>query len=283
MNFDDLILEDYQLFSFKDFSQLDQSKDISYLIQSMQSMLEIEGVRHAKEKAIALLKPLPGESIIELGCGLGYDAKHLAEKVSPNGKITAVDSSIQMIKAAKNLQIGANIEFMHNEIKKLSFLNSSFDAAYADRVLVSQKQFSNVFLNITQLLKPNGRICITDLDYSTIIIKPYDHKITNAIKTRLHEITENPNIGQKLEELFKSQNLQNIQVMISPYTINKLNLFNSAIVDLFRIINDLLFLRHITSKEADLYKKQIVMADSHNQFSYTVNLYTVYGVLNNGY
>lgn len=281
MNSDDSMLECYPFFSFKDFSQLDQSKDISYLIQSMQSMLEIEGVRYAKEKAIALLKLLPGESIIELGCGLGNDAKHLAKKVSPNGKVTAVDSSLAMIEAAKSLQIGYNIDFIHNEIKHLSFLNSSFDAVYADRVLVSQKNFSNLFSNITQLLKSNGRICITDLDYSSIMIEPYDNKITDAIKARFHEITENPNIGRKLERLFKSQNLQNIQVVTSPYTIKNLNLFNSAIVDLFRIINDLVVLRRITSSEADLYKKKIIMADSQNQFSYTITLYTVYGVLNN--
>src|SRR5689334_21748390 len=139
------ITNQHPYFSFKDFSQLDESHHIDYLINSMQNMLKIDGIREIKNKAIKLLRLNSGESAIEFGCGLGHDAEILSEYVKPHGNVVAVDSSLSMLNAAKKYSTCSNIQFHHGKINELPFLPHSFDAAYADRVLVSQPNFSKTF------------------------------------------------------------------------------------------------------------------------------------------
>lgn len=271
------IAKQHQYFSFKDFSQLDESNNIDYLVSSMQNMLKIDGIREVKHKAIKLLRLNPGESVIEFGCGLGHDAEILSEYVKPHGNVVGIDSSLSMLNAAKKYSTRSNIQFHHGKINELSFLPDSFDAAYADRVLVSQPNFSKTFSNMVRFLKPKGRICITDLDYGSIILYPFNEKVSQAIKTRFHEITENPLIGRELSNLFYQENLINIHVCPTAYSITSLDLFNSCIADLDRIITDLILLGKITQEEGNNYKNALVNADRNNMFSYTVTLFTVCG------
>ncbi len=267
----------YKPFSFKNFSQLDCSEDKSALIASMKSMYCIEGVTIAKQNAIESLDIKKGDKIIELGCGLGIDARKLATQVGDTGRVFAVDKSVFMLEAAKSEAIPKNLLFFDSEVKNLPFENEFFNSAYADRLLVSQVDYLKVLNEIVRVVKPEGIVCITDLDYGTSIFEIDDIKSANLIKNRMIEITQNPLIGRSLKKYFNTVHLKNINLHITNYTIDNLETFCQSIADLKRIVKDLAYLNRITIAEADELWSHILEIDKKGLFLYSTNLFTVSG------
>jgi len=64
-------------------------------------------------KLIDRLSPLEGSRVLDLGCGTGYLASVLAQRVGPEGKVTGVDPDRERIRLARE-QYGtiSNLQFL---------------------------------------------------------------------------------------------------------------------------------------------------------------------------
>lgn len=268
--------KDHAFFSFKDFSKLDNSQNLKYLVSSMDAMVQIAGVRQAKDTLFNFLNLKKNETVIEFGCGLGRDAEMAAEKVGMYGKVVALDASACMIQEAARRSTHPQVVYKQEVINNLT-IEGAFDAAYADRVLVSQKNPEKIFKKMVAIVKPYGRISINDLDYGTMAFFPFSPSVTPKIIERLIDITENPFIGRTLPHLFKQAKLNHIKIATTAYHINQLSLFNEAIVNIEYILNDLVALQKITDKESQRYHVQLQKADKQKTFLYTVTHFTVCG------
>jgi trans-aconitate methyltransferase len=103
------------------------------------------------EDIVALLEPLSGEHILDLGCGDG----ELAEKIALKGcKITAIDSSKDMIHAAQKRGLDAYV--MSGE--DMNF-KDEFHAIFSNAALHWMKLSDRVIENVFNALKANGRFC----------------------------------------------------------------------------------------------------------------------------
>jgi len=98
---------------------------------------------------VELLSPQPGEYILDLGCGNGA----LTVKLLGIGcKVVGVDSSPEMVAAAKSL--GLNAQVLDGET--LQF-NNEFDAVFSNAALHWMKNSSSVISGVWHALKPGGR------------------------------------------------------------------------------------------------------------------------------
>jgi trans-aconitate methyltransferase len=98
---------------------------------------------------IELLAPVPGEHILDLGCGDGP----LTLKLSELGcKVIGVDSSAEMIAAAKALGLDARVMDGH----ALQF-NGEFDAVFSNAALHWMRQPERVIEGVWRALRPEGR------------------------------------------------------------------------------------------------------------------------------
>ena len=103
------------------------------------------------ENVLDLLNPIRGEHILDLGCGDG----DLAEKIALKGcKVTAIDSSKDMIDAAKKRKLDAYV--MSGE--GMNF-NNEFHAVFSNAALHWMKLSDQVIKNVFNALKINGRFC----------------------------------------------------------------------------------------------------------------------------
>src|SRR5215831_6192633 len=77
---------------------------------------------------------LPGQRVLDVGCGLGRTTLALAARVGPGGEVVGVDISAQMLARGRDraARLGAeNVEFVHADAQVHDFGQARFDAAYS--------------------------------------------------------------------------------------------------------------------------------------------------------
>nr|MDT0657663.1 methyltransferase domain-containing protein [Micromonospora sp. DSM 115978] len=180
-----------------------------------------ESGRAYKLRLLRHLRPAPGQTILDLGCGPGTDLLALATTVGPHGTVLGVDHDPTMLTHARHhlTALTANpppdrqhprttqpqpaaIRLCAGDAHALPLADASVDAARADRVLMHLADPARAIAELRRVLRPGGRLTLAEPDWHTLVVDDTDLHTSHAYTRYItDQIIRNAAIGRQLGRL----------------------------------------------------------------------------------
>jgi len=157
------------------------SKSIGYTEEEIKAVPEGANLGLGCGNPVTLASLREGETVLDLGSGGGFDCFLAADRVGQNGRVIGVDMTPEMIeKARENAGKGdyGNVEFRLGEIENLPAADNSVDVIISNCVINLAPDKSKVFTEAYRVLKPGGRLMISDI----VLLRELPDFIKNSIE-----------------------------------------------------------------------------------------------------
>ena len=161
------------------------ARELGYSVEELKALPEGAnmGLSCGNPAALAALKP--GEVVLDLGSGGGFDVFIAGRKVGTTGRAIGVDMTPEMLgKARRNTagyrqQTGLdNVEFRLGEIEYLPVADNSVDAIISNCVINLSPAKPQVWREMARVLKPGGRVAVSDI----ALLKPLPADVLKMVE-----------------------------------------------------------------------------------------------------
>ncbi len=187
-----------------------------------------------------------GETVLDLGCGAGFDCFLAMHEVGSEGRVIGVDMMWEMISKARELAFDysyTNVEFRLGEIEYLPVENKSIDVVISNCVLNLSPNKRQVIKECKRVMKENARLYFFDIVYADSIT---DKHIKILEKTKLSSCMKQALTISQMRDILEEEGFKNIVIEVHPQskeilesftekTLHELsNVMYSAIIKAFK-------------------------------------------------
>lgn len=159
----------------------DISKSIGYTEEELKAVPEGANLGLGCGNPVALASLKEGETVLDLGSGAGFDCFLAADRVGKNGRVIGVDMTPEMVEKARGNARKSNytnVEFRLGEIENLPVADNSVDIVISNCVINLAPDKRKVFSEAFRVLKPGGRLMISDI----VLLKALPDFIKDSIE-----------------------------------------------------------------------------------------------------
>lgn len=165
------------------------------------------GLSCGNPTALALIRP--GDVVVDLGSGAGFDVFIAARQAGPAGRVIGVDMTPEMIHKARENALAFresssldNFEFRLGEIEDLPIADGSADIVISNCVINLSPDKPRVWREIFRVLKPGGHVAVSDL----ALLKPLPEAVRDSL-TALVGCIAGAVLVEETEEMIKAAGL----------------------------------------------------------------------------
>lgn len=128
---------------------------------------------------------LPGQRVLDVGCGPGFAAFDLAQLVGPGGSVLGVDESPGFVASANTGAAARGLTWCHavtGDVQAMDLPPASIDLAWARWVLCFTPDPEAVVAGIAHAVRPGGRVCLHDyFNYEVMTLAPRSPAFTEVV------------------------------------------------------------------------------------------------------
>ena len=158
----------------------DIGKRIGYSDSELQSAPEGANLGLGCGNPLALASLKSGETVVDLGSGAGFDCFLAANQIGQAGRVIGVDMTPEMIdRARENARKGGydQVEFRLGEIENLPVADNQADIIISNCVINLSPDKKRVFQEAYRILKPGGRLMVSDI----VLLRELPAPIRNSV------------------------------------------------------------------------------------------------------
>ena len=195
------------------FAQVDARQEIEPFAACLTLLDSLPNFRAYKEKSYELLELNAGQSILEVGCGLGDDLRRMSQQLGDTGRLVGVDASLALLKQGRTRLLDwPCIDWIHADARRLPLPADSFDRCRIDRTLQHIEDPEQVIVEMARVLKPSGQMLAYDNDWGTFSISGEDETTCRQLEDLWTGAITNRVIGRHLPRLFQNAGLTRVRV-----------------------------------------------------------------------
>ena len=146
------------------------AQEIGYELEELEALPEGANMGLSCGNPIAVASLEPGDVVADLGCGGGFDVFLAGRRVGDSGRAIGIDMTAEMLSKARANTASYrestglnNVEFRLGEIEHLPLADQSVDVVISNCVLNLSPDKKQVWRDVARVLKPGGRVSISDM------------------------------------------------------------------------------------------------------------------------
>jgi arsenite methyltransferase len=194
------------------------ARELGYTVEELQALPDGANMGLSCGNPAALAALTPGETVLDLGAGGGFDIFIAGRKVGATGRAIGVDMTPEMLaKARANIahyhkDTGLNnAEFRLGEIEHLPVADNSVDVIISNCVINLSPDKAQVWREMARVLKPGGRVAVSDM----ALLKPLPPEVLKMVEALIGCVA-GAALVQETEQHAQSACLSQVAVRVKP-------------------------------------------------------------------
>lgn len=159
----------------------------------------------------AILAAQPGETGVDVGCGLAHLSLELARDVAPGGRIVAFDNSAHMVGEATSRVAAAGlsdaVEVRSGDATAFDLPDASVDFVAAAQVFSYVPEVERAVAEAARVLRPGGRLAVLETDWDLCTYESADAELTRRVLQARAAHFAHPHLPRELHRLMRAAGL----------------------------------------------------------------------------
>ena len=207
------------------------ARELGYTVEELEALPEGANMGLSCGNPAALADLKPGETVLDLGAGGGFDVFIAGRKVGPAGRAIGVDMTPEMLaKARRNISDyrGStgwdNVEFRLGEIEHLPVADDSVDVVLSNCVINLSPDKAQVWAEMARVLKPGGRVAVSDI----ALLRPLPEGVDEMVEALIGCVA-GAVLVKDTERFARMAGLANVEVKVKPEYVAAMESFDDPL------------------------------------------------------